>query len=235
MSKAQEKRELDQYNRALRTMNSKTIDLRERFYESYVSFYTAQLQQKVDLLQEKLEKTTDSYQLAGLPQSIEFAQSKLNRKFTNQLGWIAEAKNNFDAKIDNVSRKLVGFGLTRGHLTVEDTWIESAQEMSFLITGQINHWGEDSEFLGTAHARLIWVNCYDKASHWRFICTLRDKPGTKNNPTEEKVEVDVNQSGLSRKAQVALEAVQGRTARQIAEKLNMNVSYVRTLLRNARG
>ena len=65
---------------------------------------------------------------------------------------------------------------------------------------------------------------------------IEEETGIKQEDiNEEKVEVDVNQSGLSRKAQVALEAVQGRTARQIAEKLNMNVSYVRTLLRNARG
>ena len=237
MSKAAEKRANDEYHKAYRTMNSKTITLRERFYASYVEFFTSQLENKLQNLQEKLENATDRYELSGLPQSIERIQAQLDRKYTNQLGWVAEAKENFDAKIANVSQKLVGFGLTKGHLTVEDTWIESAQEMSFLITGEINKYRGDKEFLGTAHARLIWVNCYEKASHWRFICTLRDKPGTKNNPTQEKVEVKptVRQSA-GRLEQVKSLREQNPTigVTEIAKTLDMNVSYVRTILRKLR-
>ena len=237
MSKAAEKRAKDEFNKAYRTMNSKTITLRERFYASYVEFFTSQLENKIEILKEKLENATDSYQLSGLPDSIERVQAQLDRKYTNQLGWIAEAKENFDAKIENVSKKLVGFGLTKGFLTVQDTWIESAQEMSFLITGEISNYRADNEFLGTAHARLIWVNCTEKASHWRFITTLKDKPGTKNNPIQEKVEVKptVRQSaGRLEQVKALRESNPTIGATQIAKTLDMNVSYVRTILRKLR-
>lgn len=237
MSKAAEKRAQDEFNRALRTMNSKTIMLRERFYESYVQFHTSQLENRLEILQEKLENATELNQKAGLPQQIKYVQTQLDKKFTNQLVWIQEAKDNFDAKITNVSRKLVEFGLTKGFLTIEDTWIESAQEMSFLITGEIVHWKQENEFLGTAHARLIWVNCYEKASHWRFICTLRDKPGTVNNPTQEKVEVKPTPrqaAGRLEQVKALRESNPTMGATQIANTLEMNVGYVRTLLRKLR-
>lgn len=234
MSKASEKRAKDEFNKAYRSINSKTIELRERFYGSVVAFETQRLEDKVFLLTEKRGNTTDSRKIKDLDQSIRRVEGKLNRKFTNQLQWVAEAKQSFDAKITKVSQRLVEFGLTKGWLTIEDTWIESAQEMSFLINGEIWERGGDKIFLGTAHARLIWVNCTEKASHFRFITTLKDKPGTKNNSTEKKVEVVTPQKGLSRGAQVALQAVQGKTANQIAKELDMNVSYVRTLLRKAR-
>lgn len=237
MSKAAEKRAKDQFNKALRTMNFKTTTLRERFYASCVDFHTTQLENKLQTLKEKLENATNENQKAGLPQSINRVQAELDRKFTNQLQWVAEAKDNFDAKIENVCRKLVEFGLTKGHLTVEDTWIESAQEMSFLITGEIVHWEQENEFLGTAHARLIWVNCYEKASHWRFITTLKDRPGTKNNPTQQKVEVVAKPTqGVGRLQQVKSlrETNPKMGATEIANTLEMNVGYVRTLLRKLR-
>ena len=236
MSKAAEKRAKDEYNKAYRTMNSSTIALRERFYGAVVQFHTSQLENKLEILKEKLETATDSYQLSGLPQSIKRVEAQLDRKFTNQLGWIAEAKENFDAKIANVSQKLVGFGLTKGYLTVKDTWIESAQEMSFLITGEI-YQREENDFLGTAHARLIWVNCTEKASHWRFICTLRDKPGTVNNPIQEKVEAKPTPrqaAGRLEQVKALRESNPKMGATEIANTLEMNVSYVRTILRKLR-
>ena len=30
-----------------------------------------------------------------------------------------------------------------------------------------------NEYAGRVHARLTWVECYEKASHWRFITTLK--------------------------------------------------------------
>jgi len=32
---------------------------------------------------------------------------------------------------------------------------------------------ETKEQAGRVYARLIWVECYKKASHYRFICTLK--------------------------------------------------------------
>jgi hypothetical protein len=228
MSKAAEKRAKDEYNKAYRTMNSSTIALRERFYGAVVHFHTKQLQNRVDLLWDKRGETTDSRQIKDLDQSIRRIQGQLDRKFTNQLDWVADAKENFDAKIANVSQKLVGFGLTKGYLTVKDTWIESAQEMSFLITGEIYQRG-DNDFLGTAHARLIWVNCTEKASHWRFICTLRDKPGTVNNPTQEKaVEVDTKQS---KKEQIMILFNAGKSTKDIQMLIGGHISYIRNIIR----
>ena len=227
MSLAAEKREIEQFNKAYRTMNSKTIELRERFYASTVKFHTKRLQNGVDSLHEKREKTTDSYDIKYLDQSIRYAQGQLDKKFTNQLAWISEAKENFDAKITNVSQKLVQFGLTRGHLTVEDTWIESS-EMSFLITGEISKWKEDREFLGTVHARCIIVDGPIKATHLRFLTTLRDKPGTIANPIEEKVEVKSTQS---KKEQIMTLFNAGKSTKDISMLTGSNISYIRTTIR----
>jgi hypothetical protein len=229
MSLAAEKRAKDQFNKAYRTMNSKTIVLRERFYASTVQFHTTQLKKRVDSLYEKRGNTTDSRQIKDLDQSIRRVQGVLDRRFTNQLEWVAEAKESFDAKITNVSQKLVQFGLTQGFLTVEDTWIETSQEMSFLISGEITNYRGDNEFLGTAHARLIWVNCTEKASHWRFITTLKNKPGTANNPTEEKVvEVDTKQS---KKEQIMILFNAGKSTKEIQMLIGGHISYIRNIIR----
>ena len=233
MSKSGEKRAKQKYDYALKTMNYKTEHLRERYYSSYVQFNTQELQDKLDVLNEKLQEIGEDGYTRDLKFSISKVQMKLNRIYTNQLVWLQEAKNSFDAKLHKVSQRLVELGVVEGRLEVQDTWIEDAQEMSFIINGLGYDKNGDDLYFGTAHARMIWVDCYEKVSHWRFITTLRDKPGTKNNPIENKVEDDTKQTGLSRQAQVALEAVQGRTAKQIADKLNMNVSYVYTLLRKA--
>ena len=228
MSLAAEKRQKDEFNKAYRTMNSKTIKLRERFYGAVVKFHTKQLQNRVDSLWDKRGETTDSRQIKDLDQSIRRIQGQLDREFTNQLEWVAEAKENFDGKIANVSQKLVDFGLTKGYLTVEDTWIESAQEMSFLITGEISNYRADNEFLGTAHARLIWVNCTEKTSHFRFITTLKDKPGTKSNPIEQKVEVKSTQS---KKEQIMILFNAGKSTKDIQMLIGGNISYIRNIIR----
>tara|TARA_R110002050_G_scaffold215004_1_gene351136 strand:+ start:843 stop:1538 length:696 start_codon:yes stop_codon:yes gene_type:complete len=229
MSKASEKREIEQYNQAYNTMNRATLTLRERYYASAVNFHTTQLENRLQILQEKLQDATDSYQLSGLPESIKRTQRQLDNKFTNQLGWVAEAKENFEMKLQNVATKLVQFGLAAGRLEVQDTWIESAQEMSFKIKGTIYNYKEDDTDLGTAHARLIWVNCTEKISHWRFICTQTNKPGTKNNPIEQKVEVENTQT---KKQQIMILFNAGKTAKQIQMLIGGNVSYIRTIIRN---
>lgn len=227
MSLAAEKRAKDEFNKAYRTMNSKTIKLRERFYASTVKFHTKQLQNRVDSLWNKRDETTDSRQIKDLDQSIRRIQGQLDREFTNQLGWVAEAKESFDAKITNVSQKLVDFGLTKGHLTVQDTWIESL-EMSFLITGEISNYRADNEFLGTAHARCIIVDGPIKATHLRFLTTLRDKPGTIANPIEQKVEAVKTQT---KKEQIMILFNEGETPKEISTLINANISYVRNTIR----
>ena len=31
----------------------------------------------------------------------------------------------------------------------------------------------DYESIGEVKSRLVWVDCYEKASHWRFITTFK--------------------------------------------------------------
>jgi len=232
MSKASEKRAIEQYNRVNSTMKRATITLRERYYASTVYFHTQQLQDGIDILNEKREDTTDSREIKDIDQSIRRVQSQLDNQFTNQLVWVADAKSSFDAKLENVSQKLVQFGLAEGRLQVEKTWIESAQEMSFMITSTLCKYnsGRSTDLdLGTAHARLIWVNCTEKASHFRFITTLVGKPGTTANPTEEKVvEVDTKQS---KKEQIMILFNAGKSTKNIQELIGGNISYIRNTIR----
>lgn len=230
MSKASEKRAIEQYNRVNSTMKRATITLRERYYASTVYFHTQQLQNRIDILNEKREDTTDSREIKDIDQSIRRVQSQLDNQFTNQLVWVADAKSSFDAKLENVSQKLVQFGLAEGRLQVEKTWIESSQEMSFMITSTLCKYnsGRSTDLdLGTAHARLIWVNCTEKVSHWRFITTLVGKPGTTANPTEEKV-VDTKQS---KKEQIMILFNAGKSTKDIQTLIGGHISYIRNIIR----
>ena len=225
MSTSSEKIAKDQLNYAVRTLTSATLSLRERYYASNVSFNTEQITKRIANYKKKLENPTVSFSEKSINQCINQLEDKLSRKFINQLEWSNEAKDSFDAKILKVSTRLVEFGIAAGRIAIEKTWIESSNEMSFVITGESRDYKKEDKYLGTAHARLIWVECFEKASHWRFICTLRDKPGTINNPT-----TNVSTS-KGRGSQVAELNSKGLSAKEISEKLNMNISYTRTLLR----
>ena len=239
MSEAAKKRRKDGLTRCFNLMNRETLQLRERFYASTISFHTQLLQDRLDLLQDKLENATDSYQKSGLPQSIRRVEDTLSRKYANQLEWISEAKANFDAKLQKVASRLVDFDLHRGVMSVEQTWIESSREMSFVISSEIRGYKEPNQYLGSAHARLIEVDGPEKCFHYRFICTLKDKPGTSTNPTKEVKEanskVTVKQC-TSRLEQVKAIREQNPTigVSEIAKTLDMNISYVRTMLRKLR-
>ena len=126
---ASEKRQKETFESLVRTMEKMTLDLRERFYVSYVDFYKKQQQERMDALNDKL-RLTDGFDNGHIRKSINQLESRMNRTLVNQLNWTLEAKENFDAKIEKVCARLMSFGVNT-NIKVTETWIETNQEVSF--------------------------------------------------------------------------------------------------------
>jgi hypothetical protein len=176
-----------QLEKALRFLNNQTIEQREAYYTSVVNWEKGSYQRRIDEVAEKLQNTTREWDKTRLQLLIEDLEEKQRNLpiHTHMLNWLRYAKEDFDAKILKVAQKLVEFGFCglRAQMDVVDVsnthsrgldFYIKCQEYSYSYTeyefGQPAKVYEDK---GRAYARLVWVSCYDKASHWRFICTKK--------------------------------------------------------------
>ena len=191
-------RRVDQYNaetntpeqqleKALKFLNKQTVEQREAYYTSVVNWEKGSYQRRIDEVTKKLQNTTqewDKTRLKGLIEDLEEKQRNLPIH-THMLKWLRYAKEDFDAKILKVAQKLVGFGFCglRAKMEVVDVSNNHNRGLDFYIKCQEYSYSHSEESFGQpakvyedkgrAYARLVWVSCYDKASHWRFICTKK--------------------------------------------------------------
>ena len=190
---AEENTPEEQFNKGLRFINQKTITQRNTYYESVVEWESGAFDRNIAAYKEKLAeaiiKGKSEWDITRFKQAIETQEERKENYplAVNSLTWLQYAKEDFDRKIEKVAQKLVSFGFCglRDEMEVVDvsnnhsrgldfyikctSWSYSETEMSF---GSPKRVYQDK---GRAHARLVWVNCYDKASHWRFICTKKSK------------------------------------------------------------
>lgn len=214
-------------NKAFNLLNEYSQDCRSNFYEAKIKFEEGQFRKTIEKANDP-EDRTPSY----LAKAFEF---KLQRIGMFKLQWLKEAQLDFDSKLVKMASKLVEFGMMEEGvvLDTEDLEIDEYLGMEFYVSAIQK---EGYQRMGRAHARFVWVECYEKASHYRFIVTYKKDKNYK--PVIEQEEVDavevvseVPPTG-NRKEQVAFYASKGLNATQIANKLGANVSYVRKLMRD---
>ena len=190
-----------QFDKGLKFINRETIMQRNAYYESVVKWESECFDREIAVYKEKLAQAIiasdpdnklvqdQAWKIDSYKQAIKNQEERKENcpLAVKSLTWLQYAKEDFDRKIEKVAQKLVGFGFCglRDEMEVVDvsnnhnrgldfyikctSWSYSETEMSF---GNPKKVYVDK---GRAHARLVWVSCYDKASHWRFICTKKSK------------------------------------------------------------
>ena len=190
---AEENTPEQQFDKGLKFINQKTITQRNAYYESVVEWESGCFDRAIAGYKESLAKAIASgksqWDIKRLEQAIEHQEeSKENCPFAvKSLTWLQYAKEDFDRKIEKVAQKLVSFGFCglRDEMEVVDVSNNHSRGLDFYIKCTSWSYSETEEQFGSpkrvyqdkgrAHARLVWVSCYDKASHWRFICTKKSK------------------------------------------------------------
>jgi len=178
---ASQKRAKQDLERAYAIMNRETRPMRERYYDSAVSYNQKQIERDIKFTVEKMKDYSDhDSTYINLNRTLTLQRESASRVNINSLLWLKQAEETFNSKLSNISERLVGFGMMDGVLKVQRTWIEDRREFSFLIESYKSSWDKKNgctikTLIGTAHARLVWVSCFEKVSHWRFIITKRTK------------------------------------------------------------
>ena len=150
-------------------LNSITIDQRNTFLQETLSYKTGRLHKMIAVL----EKNPNNYTAKA---NAKHAQNILdNRLAIKTLTWLNDANEYFNSKINQCAIKLDGFGMLEENIMLDRHIVEDNHNrgLDFTISG----WNTTTqESTGRVKARLIWVDGYEKCSHYRFICTLKDAP-----------------------------------------------------------
>ena len=182
-----------QFDKGLKFINRETIMQRNAYYESVVKWESESFDRAIAVYREKLAKAIvnedSQWDVDRFKQAIKNQEERKENcpLAVKSLTWLQYAKEDFDRKIEKVAQKLVGFGFCglRDEMEVVDVSNNHSRGLDFYIKCTSWSYSETEMSFGNpkkvyvdkgrAHARLVWVSCYDKASHWRFICTKKSK------------------------------------------------------------
>ena len=212
----------------IKLLDRETRNQREDFLTNVVTYETSRLQKMIDVWEKRdLSSEHTKYRLES---NYRYAQVTMEKITTNTMKWLNEGNEYFDTKLQQAATKIEGFGFLEDNvmLDIVDTELTDAG-LSFYING----WDRNTnQSIGRISARLIWVNCYEKQSHYRWIVTLKDAPKVKEVVEVAEVTAPTTtRKAAGRRAQIEALLSQSMTAKQMAETLDMNVSYVRSILR----
>jgi len=166
----------DKVRKAFRLLSRKTEDQREQFYATTVSWNINQIKSEI----KRLEKGGIRY-----GRNIAHYEAQLDKKNLLTLQWLKDAEQEFDAKLNRVASKLVDFGFVTetSEMRIVDVQETHSRGLDFYVTAedyttsetemQFGSFKREYFSLGRAYARLVWVECYEKQSHYRFICTKK--------------------------------------------------------------
>ena len=203
-------------------LNSITIEQRNTFLQETLSYETGRLHNMIAAFKKDPENYTAK-------RNAIHAQSVLDNELgIKTLSWLTDANEYFNSKLNQCVDKLDGFGMLEENIMLNRHIIENNHNrgLDFTISG----WNTDTqETTGRVKARLIWVDGYQKCSHYRFICTLKDAPKkVKEVVIEEVKEVETTQS---KKEQIMILFKAGKSTKDISMLTGSNVSYIRTTIR----
>tara|TARA_R110000803_G_C11798807_1_gene299088 strand:+ start:43 stop:561 length:519 start_codon:yes stop_codon:yes gene_type:complete len=154
-------------NRGFQYLFNETQKQRNNYLKSVMTFETAQIEKKI-----KRAKTGDVGYGWSAEEALKSAQYDLNNNGINFLNWLTEADSYFDSKLLTMVSKLEKFGFLEKNIMFSDGGSNVSEGLS--VEFYIRAFNTElKEQAGRVYARLIWVECYEKASHYRFICTLK--------------------------------------------------------------
>lgn len=180
----------EKFEKGYKFIKRQTMSQRDEYYSSVVLWNKGRFKREIEkskLELESLPEDCSSWKRNSIKQRIKFlieSEEKANYN-VDTLKWLRDAEEYFDNKLKNVADKLVKFGFCdlRSDMEVVDVSQNHSRGLDFYIKCSTYTYSETEEQFGSpkriyedkgrAHARLVWVECYDKESHWRFICTLK--------------------------------------------------------------
>ena len=186
----------EKFVKGYRFINFKTMTQRDSFYESYVSWNKDSIKREIKAIRWTLKEAETNPEVLGRYNTSEKLLSRIlsleerdenNPYVVKSLEWLKQAEIDFDKKLKKVAEKLVEFNFCnlRTSMDVLDVSENHSRGLDFYITAQETTLSETEDqfgspkgiktHIGRAHARMIWVQCTEKESHWRFICTLKNK------------------------------------------------------------
>lgn len=220
----------EKQKRGFNILKQESLSARSNYYEAVLNFEETSIRRILADAKDPNGRTPDYY--------AKTYQTRLDQLGLWKLQWLKEAEVYFDGKLLTMVNKLVEFGMLDEGMSLDtrDIDIEEGLGMEFYISA-FDH--NTLQRYGRAHARFVWVECYEKVSHYRFIVTFKKDPNYKTEETQEEVVVaptneKVELPATGRKAQVKQQLDLGHKATTIAENLGMNVGYVRKLIRDLR-
>ena len=214
---------------AYNQLSRATSEQRESFYSSTLAYEQGLVDKMINAWESRdLGSAHTNYRLeAGYIHA-----TKQNEKVTtNTLRHLKDAEEYFNSKLMQAAVKLEGFGFTQEHISMEidSAELDNNRGLSFVIRG----WDRVQKcYAGRVAARLVWVDCYEKRSHYRWIVTLKD--GIKTDKVEEVVEVKEEKGTQTKKEQVMILHNTGRKTKEIQELLGGSIGYIRTVIRENR-
>lgn len=211
-------------------LHRSTLTQRDEYLGSVVTYETNRLNTAIKTYQDRdLSSEYTQYRIEG---DYHRAQSVLKRLNIHTLTWMNEAQEYYDSKLVQAVAKLESFGFLSDDiaLEVEHADLNSSAGIELYVSGRDRRSGQS---IGRVFCRLVWISCYNKRSHYRWTCTLK---GAKAASKEEIVEVDTPtpspRKAAGRTIQVEALLEQGKSSKEIAETLEMNISYCRKIIRD---
>lgn len=137
------------------------------------------LQEVIDYNNDKINKVRETINSGKLSQWVEQnAKENLETlETTKNIRLITDLKNGkewFDSKLESIVFKLMDFGFFENgiHFRYKSIELNHTRGLDVIIR-VIDKTGEKYVELGNVKSRLVWVDCYEKVSHWRFITTFK--------------------------------------------------------------
>ena len=146
-------------------LNTNTLNQRNNYCNSFINYETQEIANILKYAKEgKMGECADYY-------IYQYTKKQENIP-TLKIEWIEKANKYFDSKLITMVGKLNNFGMLENNikLSIDSLQVDENLGLEFYLRGFDTDLNQDA---GRVHARLVWVSCWDKCSHYRFICTLK--------------------------------------------------------------
>jgi hypothetical protein len=174
MKTATKNTENKELQRLVKMFQSYTKKHKSRYMLSFVEFQKSELDRKIE----------DNKNSKWYSKTDEEWYKERKESATELLSWLQEGQQWYDHKLQSACEKIASlidleyYDMIPDFRSFDEDVVQSTNQFDFLI--RFSKWNEDVRIGDKGciesvdvHARLIWVECYEKASHWRFITTKR--------------------------------------------------------------
>ena len=143
-------------------LNTNTLNQRNNYCNSFINYETEEI---ANILKDAKDGKYGNH--------IIYKYTKKQENIsTLKTEWIEKANKYFDSKLITMVEKLNNFRMLENNikLSIDSLQVDENLGLEFYLRGFDTDLNQDK---GRVHARLVWVSCWDKCSHYRFICTLK--------------------------------------------------------------